>query len=196
MHGYSMMADVQSTMRIKFDDLTQGWRSGIVIDPTYLSAITNTGFYQARDAIADKIQEIFEDIEEQTTKNISLYTISQVLIRDDVDPYEPKSWKAIPHLYQDWESLKERGCGQDASIVIAIVTERDTPTSRDGSQYLIKPEQYSTAICHELNNLFKIVHKDQRLLLLDDAHGQLVTTTQPIGQPQSSIIHITITFTE
>ncbi len=152
------MADVKSTARIKFDDFTRGDK-GVVIDPTYNTVITDQGFYQARDSIADTIQTIFEDIQDQTTNQLSSYYIGVTKLRDDVDPLELRKWNTVPHLYEEWEDIKQNGCGQDGLIVLATVSDTDILNV----QQSVTVDEYSVALCQQLLHLFKIVNKDSRV---------------------------------
>ena len=183
-----MMAGVDSTSRLKFDDFIKGQR-GVVADPTYMTTIKGKGFYQTRDLIADKIQEIFEDLEEQlATKQVSSYYIDQAIITDDINPLEPKTWTNIPHLYQEWAGLGQ--CGQDGLIALAIVTERDVPMTRDEPSPVMTVNDYSTALCQQLHHLFKIVNRDTRLETNSSSATRSVTSTSPAN----SIVYIAVSF--
>ena len=179
-----MMAGVDSTSRLKFDDFIKGQR-GVVADPTYMTTIKGKGFYQTRDLIADKIQEIFEDLEEQlTAKQVSSYYIDQAILTDDINSLEPKTWTNIPHLYQEWGGL-----GQDGLIVLAIVTERDVPMARDESSPVMTVDDYSTALCQQLHHLFKIVNRDTRLETNNNNATRTVTSS---NSPVNAIVYIAV----
>ena len=183
-----MMAAVRSTAKLKFDDFTKG-QKGVVIDPTYNTLITDQGFYQARDSIADTIQAVFEDIHDQTTNNLSSYYIGQTKLRDDVaDPSEPKTWSIVPHLYEEWEEMKQNGYGQDGMIVIATVTD---------TQYeqFVTVNDYSVALCQQLLHLFKLVNKDSRVYNKDFNMATKRTYGNTVDDKNTSIIFIAVTLT-
>ena len=191
------MADVQSTSRLKFDHLTKG-KKGVVIDPTYMAAITEgTGFYQARDCIADIIQAVFEDLNQQTNREVSSYCIGLASLPSILNPSEPHTFTAFVHLlYQEWDCLRRSGCGQDGLITVAAVTEKALPKKHDGSGEIVNVRDYSVALCQQLLHLFKIVNKDTRLLNKDftvqDATWEESMKSTPT-HTCTSIIYIAVT---
>ena len=145
------------THSIKFDDFTSG-NKGVVIDSTYMTDIQRKGFYEARDAVADTILAVFEDVEDQTNKTISEYYIGQTSISNE------SPVKDIPVLSKKWEEHKQHNYGQDGLLVLTAITDKHIPLKHDSCESVVSVKQYTTALHQQLLHLFKIVNKDVRIV--------------------------------